>query len=69
MYILDHIAFQKLSSGRRLKVPPAKKNLFKKSAILILNAKFYCTVYFFYVHVLNDVILFIYQFQYILLIN
>ena len=36
-------AFQKLPSGRRLKVPLAKKNLFKKSfvpsAILILNAK------------------------------
>ena len=37
-------AFQKLPSGRRLNVPLAKKNLFKKSfipsAILILNAKF-----------------------------
>ena len=36
--------FQKLPSGRCLKVPLAKKNLFKKSfipsAILILNAKF-----------------------------
>ena len=36
-------AFQKLPSGRRLKVPLAKKNIFKKSfvpsAILILNAK------------------------------
>ena len=36
-------AFQKLPSGRRLKVPLAKKNLLKKSfvpsAILILNAK------------------------------
>ena len=36
-------AFQKLSSRRRLKVPLAKKNLFKKSlvpsVILILNAK------------------------------
>ena len=36
-------AFQKLPSGRRLKVPLAKKNLVKKSfvpsAILILNAK------------------------------
>ena len=36
-------AFQKLSSGRRLKVSLAKKNIFKKSfvpsAILILNAK------------------------------
>ena len=35
-------AFQKLPSGRRLKVPLAKKNLYKKSfvpsAILILNA-------------------------------
>ena len=37
-------AFQKLPSGRRLKVPLAKTNLFKKSfipsAILVLNAKF-----------------------------
>ena len=37
-------AFQKLPSGRRLKVPLAKKNLFKKSFIpsdiLIVNAKF-----------------------------
>ena len=37
-------AFQKLPSGRRLKVPLAKKNLLKKlfipSAILILNARF-----------------------------
>ena len=37
-------AFQKLLSGRRLKVPLAKKNLFTKSfipsGILILNAKF-----------------------------
>ena len=36
--------FQKLPSGRRLKVPLAKRNLIKKSfipsAILILNAKF-----------------------------
>ena len=36
--------FQKLLSGRRLKVPLAKKNLFKKSFIpsdiLILNANF-----------------------------
>ena len=36
-------AFQKLPSGRRLKVPLAKKNLLKKSfipsAVLILNAK------------------------------
>ena len=36
-------AFQKLPSGRRLKVPLAKQNIFKKSfvpsAILILNAK------------------------------
>ena len=44
-------AFEKLPSGRRLKVPLAKKNLFMKSfipsAILILNAKFVCTVYFF----------------------
>ena len=37
-------AFQKLPSGGCLNVPPAKKNLFKKSfipsVILILNAKF-----------------------------
>ena len=37
-------AFQKLPSGRRLKVPLTKKNLLKKSfipsAILILNANF-----------------------------
>ena len=37
-------AFQKRPSGRRLKVPLAKKNLFTKSfipsGILILNAKF-----------------------------
>ena len=37
-------AIQKLLPGRHLKVPLAKKNLFKKwfipSAILILNAKF-----------------------------
>ena len=45
-------AFQKLPSGTRLNVPLAKKILFKKSfipsAILILNAKFECTVYLFY---------------------
>ena len=45
-------AFQKLPSGKRLKVPLAKKKLFKKlftpSPILILNAKYLCTVYFFY---------------------
>ena len=39
-------------SGRRLKVPLAKKNLFKKSfisfAMLILSATFLFTVYFFY---------------------
>ena len=50
-------AFHKLPSGRRLKVPLAKKNLFKKSfipsPILILNGKFECNVYFFYsIHLL-----------------
>ena len=45
-------AFEKHPSGRYLEVPLAKRNLFKisfiPSAILILSAKLYCTVYLSY---------------------